>query len=95
MFRNPSELHLKEEAVHASERTQFIVIIVTNQLMVLKWRQLLFTVRIVKKHDMQTVRAEGGVSNDTAGGSHAYRSALKGYGTVTEQQQGANTYCYR
>ena len=48
MFRNPSELHLKEEAVHASERTQFIVIIVTNQLMVLKWRQLLFTVRIVK-----------------------------------------------
>jgi hypothetical protein len=46
MLQNPSELHLKEEALHASERTQVIVITMTNQLVVLKWRQLLFTVRI-------------------------------------------------
>jgi len=41
------------------------------------------------------VWAEGGVLNTTAGGSRAYRSGSKGYSTVTEQQQGANTYRYR
>jgi hypothetical protein len=45
-----------------------------------------------KKHETQTVWAEGGVSNVTAGDSHAVLSALKGYSTVTEQQQGANTF---
>jgi hypothetical protein len=48
MFQNPRELHLKEEAVQASERTEFIVITMTNQLMVFKWRRSLITVRIVQ-----------------------------------------------
>jgi hypothetical protein len=45
------------------------------------------------EHDTQTVWSQGGVSNVTAGGLHVYRSALKGNGTVTEQQQSANMYC--
>jgi len=52
-------------------------------------------VRIVQNMIHRLCGQKVGFFKVTAGGSHAYRSGMKGYGTVTEQQQDANTNCYR